>query len=110
MPDQRANIVLLEHPGHRITARTGHFVDDHHLGAKDCRCRLKRRFAFAGCVDHLRRPLHFIDYVVGDIAAVVEAFVKHRALLPDLGIIVSIEIREPARSRVRQIDIGKPAA
>ena len=98
LADERAHLVLAEHPRQEIAARAGGLVDDHRLRPLN---RRERRLE-VGAVAHRpvgdERPAQDVDVVVGDAAAAVEPLVDDDRVLVDLRIEVALEVA-CARSR-----------
>src|ERR1700679_2078938 len=107
---QDAEFGLFEEPGKGIAAGAGELIGEHDLGAVD-----------AGVwsvfdVPVARRPVglnvtgQYLNKVVGQLAAAVEALVDDRALLFRLGKVVAIEVGKTALAGIRQVDVGQLAA
>src|SRR5258708_1742986 len=74
LADQLANAGFAEIPGQSIATGTGHLVDEHDLGAVDRFRRTKPVVAFAGDDLAHQRTAQVVDDVVGEFAALLDAF------------------------------------
>ncbi len=89
--DERAEAGFTEIPRHGVAARAGKLIDDHDFGSEDGLRGIGDVFAFAGHDSAHGMTAEIFDDVIGDIAAVVVAFVENRALLADLREEITIE-------------------
>ena len=94
---QRTNGGLAEHPEQGIAARTRHFVDNHHLGSKNCLEGRGDVFAFAHIPVTQQRSPQIINDVVRDVSASVVTLVDDGRVFADLREVAAIEVRVAAR-------------
>ena len=99
-----------EVPGHGIAARTRKIIDDHRFRSVNGLLGFGVGLALPGHDQAHHRPVQVVDDVVRQLAAAVEAFIEHRALLAHLGKIIAIEIGISGARRVGQINVGQLAA
>jgi hypothetical protein len=89
--DEWAEAGFTEIPRHGIAAGAGKLIDNHDFGSEDGLRGIGDVLAFAGHDSAHGMTTEIFDDVIGDIAAVVVAFVENRALLADLREEVTIE-------------------
>src|SRR5438445_894135 len=109
LANQRTDSCFAEHPRQGIPAGAGHFVGDHHLGAKDGLDGSGDVFAFAHGPVAQQRPPQVIYDVVGDVPAPVVTLVDDGSFLADLRKVVAVEIRITTGVGIGQVPVGHTA-
>src|SRR5579883_2946483 len=112
LTNERADLAVVEHPGHEVAAGAGHFVDDHHLRPPDARGGAGERIAVARDVVEVtvEIALQDVDDVVGRGAAAVESLVDDGAELILLREVVAVEAGVARLAGVGQVHVRQFAA
>src|SRR6185503_13952171 len=106
--NQWTNLAALEHIRHQVAARSGHFVDDHHLRSPDTGGRTCERETIACYVVEVTIKVAFedLDDVVGRGATAVESFVNDYPFFVLLREVVAIETAVTGLPGVGEIHVG----
>src|SRR4051794_37839161 len=107
---QRANVQLFKEPRHRVAARTGKLIDQHHLRAVDRAGRDVPVLAVAERDLGQLLPPEILDDVIGEQTAAIETLIDHGSLLVCLSKEIPVEARVAGAAGVRDVDVAEAAA